>query len=72
MPTVSPWSEPVTAPGTRQAPYAGAHLPIEDDDLAVPGQQQRQGVVGHLADPDVGDVTTTTPSSVAAGTSMTS
>ena len=32
------------------------HLAVEGDDLAVPGQQQRERVVGHLAHPDVGDV----------------
>jgi hypothetical protein len=37
-------------------PDAGAHLPVEGDDLAVPGEQERQGVISHLPDPQVGDI----------------
>jgi hypothetical protein len=37
-------------------PHAGAHLTIEREDLAVPGQQQRERVVGDLAHPEIRNV----------------
>jgi hypothetical protein len=45
-----PWA------GHAAAPRAPTHLPVEGEDLAVPGEQQRERVVGDLAHPDVGDV----------------
>jgi len=51
---------PVQRAGTlarhRPAPRARVDLAVERDDLAVPGQEQREGVVGDLAHPDVGNV----------------
>jgi len=55
-PTVSPWSDPGDRAGNPPAPHPGADLAIEGHDLAVPREQQRERVVGHLADPDVGHV----------------
>jgi hypothetical protein len=37
-------------------PDARSHLTVECQDLAIPRQQQRERVVGDLADPDVRDV----------------
>ena len=42
--------------GHARAPHPGVYLPVEGDDLAVPGQQQRQRVIGDLTHPDVRDV----------------
>src|SRR5215813_15313998 len=45
-------------PGSRHtaAPASGVYVPVERDDLAVPGEQERERMVGDLAHPDVRDV----------------
>ena len=56
MPTVSPWIAPVCGCRAPSRPQPAVHLPVRDDDPAVPGQEQRQRVIRDLADPEVGDV----------------
>src|SRR5206468_5591331 len=44
------------AAGHLPAPQTAVHLPVRDDDPAVPGQEQRERVIRDLADPEIGDV----------------
>ncbi len=72
MPTVSPWSEPVTAPGTREL-----HVPActSRSSVTILRFQASSSASAWLATSRIqtsGTLITTTPSSVAAGTSMTS
>ncbi len=72
MPTVSPCSDPVTGPGTREAQVPARTSRSRCTILRFQASSRARAWLATSRIHTSGTLTTTTPSSVAAGTSITS